>query len=358
MENTKKNNEIDIIGIIKRILKEGRLLGAFVLVFAVLGVIVALNKQKIYTTTVILAPEISGGSSLPESLSSIASMVGVNLGNAGGGVDAIYPQIYPDVLTSSDFIINLFDIPIKQQEDSVSKSYYKHLINDTKIPFWSYPSIWILKLIKKDSDEQNGNAKINNFKLTKKQNEILNLIRSNISCVVDKNTNVISISVNDFDPVVSATMADTIQKQLQQYITIYRTKKARNDVAYAQKLYNEARQQYVKARQAYGTYADANEDLLLESYKTKRDDLENEMQLRYNIYNQIAQQLQLAKAKVQEQTPVFSIIQGATVPLKPSSMPRSFLVIIYMFVGVLADAAWILYLRDIVKSKITKRKAQ
>ena len=180
----------------------------------------------------------------------------------------------------------------------------------------------------------------------------------NISCVVDKNTNVISISVNDFDPVVSATMADTIQKQLQQYITIYRTKKARNDVAYAQKLYNEARQQYVKARQAYGAYADANEDLLLESYKTKRDDLENEMQLRYNIYNQIAQQLQLAKAKVQEQTPVFSIIQGATVPLKPSSMPRSFLVIIYMFVGVLADAAWILYLRDIVKSKITKRKAQ
>ena len=66
----------------------------------------------------------------------------------------------------------------------------------------------------------------------------------------------------------------------------------------------------------------------------------------------------MAKAKVQEQTPVFSIIQGATVPLKPSSMPRSFLVIIYMFVGVLADAAWILYLRDIVKSKITKRKAQ
>ena len=152
-------------------------------------------------------------------------------------------------------------------------------------------------------------------------------------------------------------MADTIQKQLQQYITMYRTKKARNDVEYAQKLYDEARQQYVKARQAYGSYADANEDLLLESYKTKRDDLENEMQLRYNIYNQIAQQLQLAKAKVQEQTPVFSIIQGATVPLKASSMPRSFLVIIYMFVGVLADAAWVLYLRDIVKSKITKRKA-
>lgn len=357
MENTKKNNEIDILGIIKKVLKEGRLLLSFILIFAVIGVIVALNKQKIYTTTVILAPEISGGGSLPESLSSIASMVGVNLGNSGGGVDAIYPQIYPDVLTSSDFIINLFDVQVKQEKDSLYKTYYDHIINDAKIPFWAYPSIWISELLKDKDAEQDNNTRINNFKLTKKQNDILNFIRSNISCIVDKNTNVISISVNDFDPVVSATMADTIQKQLQQYITMYRTKKARNDVEYAQKLYDEARQQYVKARQAYGSYADANEDLLLESYKTKRDDLENEMQLRYNIYNQIAQQLQLAKAKVQEQTPVFSIIQGATVPLKASSMPRSFLVIIYMFVGVLADAAWVLYLRDIVKSKITKRKA-
>lgn len=357
MENTKKNNEIDILGIIKKVLKEGRLLLSFILIFAVIGVIVALNKQKIYTTTVILAPEISGGGSLPESLSSIASMVGVNLGNSGGGVDAIYPQIYPDVLTSSDFIINLFDIQVKQEKDSLYKTYYDHIINDAKIPFWAYPSIWISELLKDKDAEQDNNTRINNFKLTKKQNDILNFVRSNISCIVDKNTNVISISVNDFDPVVSATMADTIQKQLQQYITMYRTKKARNDVEYAQKLYDEARQQYVKARQAYGSYADANEDLLLESYKTKRDDLENEMQLRYNIYNQIAQQLQLAKAKVQEQTPVFSIIQGATVPLKASSMPRSFLVIIYMFVGVLADAAWVLYLRDIVKSKITKRKA-
>lgn len=358
MENTKKNNEIDILGIIKKVLEEGRLLLSFILIFAVIGVIVALNKQKIYTTTVILAPEISGGGSLPESLSSIASMVGVNLGNSGGGVDAIYPQIYPDVLTSSDFIINLFDVQVKQEKDSLYKTYYDHIINDAKIPFWAYPSIWISELLKDKDAEQDNNTRINNFKLTKKQNDILNFVRSNISCIVDKNTNVISISVNDFDPVVSATMADTIQKQLQQYITMYRTKKARNDVEYAQKLYDEARQQYVKARQAYGSYADANEDLLLESYKTKRDDLENEMQLRYNIYNQIAQQLQLAKAKVQEQTPVFSIIQGATVPLKASSMPRSFLVIIYMFVGVLADAAWILYLRDIVKSKITKRKAQ
>lgn len=357
MENTKRNNEIDVIGVIKKVMNESRLLFSFILIFAAVGVIVALNKQKVYTTTVILAPEISGSGSLPESLSSIASMVGVDLGASGGGVDAIYPQIYPDVLTSSDFIINLFNVQVKQEKDSVCKTYYDHIIKDAKIPFWSYPSIWISKLINGNDEEHGNNMRVNNFQLTKKQDKILKYIRSNISCIVDKNTSVISISVSDFDPVVSATMADTIQKQLQQYITMYRTKKARNDVEYAQKLYNEARLQYIKARQTYGAYADANEGLMLESYIAKKNDLENEMQLRYNIYNQIAQQLQLAKAKVQEQTPVFSIIQSATVPLKASSMPRSFIVIIYIFIGVMADVVWILYLRDIVKNKILKAKA-
>ena len=142
----RKSNEIDVIGIIKKVLKEWRLLMRFIIVFAIIGVVVALNKPKVYTTTVILAPEYSGGSALPEGLSSIASMVGVNIGGASkGGVDAIYPQIYPDVLTSSDFIIKLFDVKVQQEEDTTTKTYYRHLVEDEKIPFWNYPMIFLSK---------------------------------------------------------------------------------------------------------------------------------------------------------------------------------------------------------------------
>ena len=353
MENKKNSREIDIVGIAKKIFSEWKTLLVFVVVSAVIGVIVALNTPKSYTTTVILAPELSNGGALPEGLSNIASMVGMDLGGAtGGGMDAIYPQIYPDVLTSSDFILKLFDVKVKANDMNVSKSYYDHLVNDSKIPFWNYPKVWLSSIFK--SKGQKGHENLNPFNLTKEQDNVLNAVRSNISCIVDKNTNVISISVTDEDSRVSAIMADTIQKQLQKYITVYRTKKANNDLAYTKRLFSEATAQYIHAQEVYASYADANEDLLLESFKAKRDELENEMQLRYNIYNQTALQLQAAKAKVQERTPVFSVIQSSTIPIKASSTPRLFIVVAYIFLGAMLDALWILYIREWYKSRKNK----
>ena len=353
MENKRNSREIDIVGIAKKVFAEWKTLLVFAAFSAAVGVIVALNTPKAYTTTVILAPELSNGGALPEGLSNIASMVGVDIGGAsGGGMDAIYPQIYPDVLTSSDFIVSLFDVKVKQNGENTSKSYYDHLIYDAKVPFWKYPKVWLSMLFKPKGAK--GHKGLNPFSLTKEQNNILNAVRSNISCIVDKNTNVVSISVTDEDSRVSALMADTIQKQLQKYITVYRTKKAKNDLAYTKRLFTEAKAQYVRAQRAYATYADANVDLFLESYKAKRDELENEMQLRYNIYNQTALRLQAAKDKVQERTPVFSVIQSSSIPIKASSTPRLFIVVAYIFLGVVLDALWVLYIRAWYKSRKNK----
>lgn len=83
---------------------------------------------------------------------------------------------------------------------------------------------------------------------------------------------------------------------------------------------------------------------MLMSYQSKLEDLENDMQLKFNNYSQTAQQVQKAQAKIQENTPAFTVIQNATVPLKSSSMPRTLMVIIFVFVGVIADALWVLVL--------------
>lgn len=351
MAEKKPTKEIDVLGILKKILQEWKLTCKFIVAFAIIGVIVALNTPKRYTTNVILAPELANSSLLSGGLSNIASMMGVNLGASQSGMDAIYPLIYPDVLTSSDFILQLFNVKVRQKKDSISKTYYNHLIQDSKIPFWSYPSIWLSELFKSKDEEGNGKKGIDPFRLSKQQDGVLNAIRGSISCIVDKNTNVISISVSDIDPNVSAMMADTIQKQLQKYIIAYRTKKARNDLAYAEVLCKEAKKEYIQSQQEFSAYADANTGLLLESYKSKLNNLENDMQLKFNVFNQVSQQLQLAKAKVQEQTPAFSVIQSASVPLQASSFPRSFMVILYMLFGIAVAALWILYIRDFVRKR-------
>ena len=137
-------------------------------------------------------------------------------------------------------------------------------------------------------------------------------------------------------------MADSVKERLQTFITEYRTSKARNDLLYNQKLYKETKQRYEKARQRYAEFADANQDIILQTVRQRLTDLENEMQLQYNAYTQIAAQLLAAEAKVQEETPAFTTLQSATVPLIPEAPKKKKIVLVFLFLAFVATSVWVL----------------
>lgn len=346
------NHEIDIVAIVKKVIKDKWSLLVFFIIFAVLGVAVALMTPRTYSTDVVVAPELSSGS-MPEGLSDIASMVGVDLNNGNkSSVDAIYPQIYPDVISSNDFIVQLFNIPVTTEGAKNSKTYFDHITKDAKKGFWDYPKTWMGNIVKKITGKKDttnladASTVIDPVHLNKVQSDIRDAIRSQVTCVVDKKTNVITITAKDFDRFVSAEVADTVQKRLRNYIIEYRTKKFKQDVAYAQSLVDTAEAKYVKTRNAYTAFAEANTDVTQESFVTKRDEMENNMQMRYTNYTQALQQLQVAQAKLREHTPVFTVIQEASVPFKPSGTPRSLIVLGYVLAGLFFDAIWVLLLKQ------------
>jgi hypothetical protein len=343
---TKKmfGQELDLVSIVKKMLQEKKMLCYFFIGFAFFGVFYSLNKPKLWTATVVVAPEIESGLGMAEGLSDIASMVGVNIGG-GASMDAIYPDIYPDIFASTDFVLELMDVPVVMLEDTVVKTYKEHLEQDKKIALWSWPLIWIKQALA-SKDEEMDTKKINPFHLTKRQYELCEQIKGDIGCMIDKKTNVITISVTDEDPQVAAILADTLQSRLQQYITHYKTNKSRNDVEYYKSLLAQSKREYDKARQRYSSFADANMDVIVESMRAKINELENDMQLKYNTYSTINTQYQAAQARLQERTPAFTIIQSSSIPKKASSFPRSIQVILFGFLGIIFDAVWILYLRD------------
>lgn len=346
MDNdAKKTREIDLVALARKVLAEKRLLAKFVIAGAIIGVIVALGRPKAYTAEVLLAPEMSsGGLGMSESIMDMASSFGIDLGGKSS-VDAIYPEIYPTLMSSNDFMLQLLDIPVTLKGTNTTKTYCQHLQQDSKVPFWSYPRIWISSLFKKEEGKSGGNNGLDPFRLTQQEEDMIAGMRGAMSCVVDKKTSLITIGVTDQDPQVAAIMADSLQNRLQKYITDYRTKKARTDVAFYEKLFEEAKNNYQEAQLRYATFADSNAEVVLHSFMAKREELENEMQLKSNLYTQIATQLQTARAKVQERTPAFIIIQGATVPNRSSSTPRSFIVLLFVALSIAADAAWILFRR-------------
>ena len=159
---------------------------------------------------------------------------------------------------------------------------------------------------------------------------------------VDKKTGIISIKTTAQDALICKALADSACAHLQAFITEYRTKKAIIDKEYYKQLTEEAKENYEKARRLYASYADANSEVVLASYRTKLDDLENDMQLKFNAYTALSNQLQQAKAKVQERTPAFSILKGASVPIKASKPKRMIFVLAMLIFATLATSAYLL----------------
>jgi capsule polysaccharide export protein KpsE/RkpR len=284
------------------------------------------------------------------SLGNIASAMGAKIG-MGGSTDAIYPQFYPDIISSTSFLVSLFNINVRSSDGKISASLYDYCAKYQKSPWWSILDLKFL-FNKPSKGIKKG---ITPFNLTESQNNIAMTIKNMISCSVDRETSVITLKVTCQDAMISAVLADSVRVRLQEFITDYRTNKARNDLAYMQNLYEESKAQYVKAQQLYASYADANQDLMLESFKAKENSLENEMQLQYNIYTQVAQQLQAAKAKVQEKTPVYAVLQPATVPLLPSAPHKSVIVVVCLLIAVFVITIWIM-VADTVKSLFHDKK--
>ena len=256
--------------------------------------------------------------------------------------------MYPDICASNDFVIPLWNMAVRTEDHSLNTTLYDYLAHHQKNTWWNVGLYWATHLFsKEDADTEAGASSdpsidVNPFHLSKEQDHVAGAIKNMIKCSIDKKTDVITITVSAQDPLVAATVADSVQHALQAFITDYRTTKARQDLEYMEKLFDEARTEYEQARLRYTSYADSNNELILEAYKAKQEDLENDMQLRYNIYSQMAQRLELAKAKVQEETPAFSVIQSATVPLKKSKPKRSMIIVGMMILSFMGTLLWVM----------------
>jgi len=305
----------------------------------IVSAFITLCIPNYYTCTVKLAPELSGSKGT-SSLASIASSFGFNVGNTNLSSDAILPTLYPDLINSVAFRASLFPIKVQKEEEDSLMTYYEYLLDGQSLPWWTIVAKISFDWVKSLIIEKEESEKVNPFRLTKEQYSIVKEMEKKVICNVDKRTLVITINVTDNDPLIAATMADSVQVRLQDYITDYRTRKARIDLAYNQKLFQEAKDRYEIARKRYAAYSDANRNVLFENKRSERRELENEMQLQFRTYSQVAAQLQLAEAKVQEETPAFTTLQPATVPIKKDGPKRILLCLFSLFVVFIATSAY------------------
>ena len=236
-------------------------------------------------------------------------------------------------MKDNGFATTLFKVNVETIDKKIHTDYYNYLKYHTKTTWWEKSYTWALKKLTPKNASNTVSAKFDPYQLSKADDDLVKGMRGNIKISTDKKTGIISIATVAQDPMVAKMLADATRKQLQEYIIEYRTKKLRNDVEHYQSLVNQAKQEYEKVRKEYGKISDADMDVVLESVKLKQNDLENDMQLKYNTYTTLVAQLKAADAKLQEHTPVFTTIQGAEVPVRPSG-PKRMLFVLEVFISV------------------------
>ena len=352
MANTQnERKDIDIVGLILLLWDKRKRIITNCFIGGVISIIVAFSIPKEYTSSVVLAPESSSGSSAVSGLGALASMAGVNLGGLSGSEDALYPELYPQIISSTPFLCDLMTLQVETKDGELCTTLYDYLTEHQKKTWWSKLIKAPIKMVKNlisesvvDTIAPTNGADMN---MTRKQYLTLQSLNNKISVIVDRGNFVITLYVTMQDQKIAAYVASVVADKLQEYIGAYRSAKARKDLAYTEMLYKEAQEKYYTAQQAYAKYVDQHQGVVKMQYQIEQNRLSNEQDLAFNVYNQLAQQLEMARAKVAESTPVCVMMQPAIMPIKASSPKKMMIGLLYVFLAFFGTTAWI-----IVKDRI------
>lgn len=335
--------QIDWMGILRQVLAIRKKLYKAAAVGVVLGILIALGTPKQYTVSITLSPEMGSSKSGSGLASMAASFPGGSIGS--DSPDALNATLTPDIVASTPFLLELFDARVVSQDKQIDTTFTAYL-DEQKSSWMGYvlkaPGMAIsgIKSLFSDKEEKTATIQKGAIELNEKDAAKLEGLRQQIMADVDKKTAITTLSVTLQDPKVTATIADSMVSKLQQYITAYRTSKAKEDCQYLEKLFKERQQEYYDAQQRYARYVDANSNVVFQSTLAERERLQNDMNLAYQVYGQVAQQLQVARAKVQEEKPVFAVVEPAVVPLKPSGTSRKVILLGVVFLAVAFTGAW------------------
>ena len=340
-------DRIDLFELIKTVWDGRWLIAKTVALFIVLGLIVALGSPEEYESQVRLMPETQQQSSLG-GLGGLARQFGVNTGPQQM-TEGIPPNLYPDITQSTVFLRELLDYEVSLPDNGGTITLMDYFREHQSASLSGVLSRYTIRLPFtvlgwfRSSGEVEITASVRELAVSEKMQrlvrmsreewEILRNLRDRISADVNRESGVVAISVKMQDDVIAADVADEVVVRLSKYITDYRTEKARRDVEFIEQRYEEARERFEEAQRELARFNDENRGQLTALARTEEQLLQSQYNLTFNLYNSMAERLEEARIKLQEETPVVNVLEQAAVPDRRSEPKRAQIMIIYTILG-------------------------
>lgn len=322
-EREDDSSSISYKALFKIIWKEKILFFLIPIVVGGLGLWYAFSLQEEFTANGRILPELQSKGGKFGGLQGLASLAGLDLGNIEG-TEAIRPDLYPDVLKSTPFFLELFKQTVTTRDNkqiSFENFYHSVVEQGREIPE---------KYTKKFPVKENGFLVLNPVNETRIEN-----LKKRIQVGIDKKSGIINISVKMPDPVVAAGVARFSMIYLTEYVTRYRIDKAKKDLSFLEEKVDAARGKFYSTQTKKAQYSDQFQlpTMRLQSADIQRERLESEYRMSSAFYNELLKKYEEAKIKVQQETPVFQVLEPPVVPTKKSEPKKASILLVALFLG-------------------------
>ncbi|WP_320053585.1 Wzz/FepE/Etk N-terminal domain-containing protein [uncultured Acetobacteroides sp.] len=341
---TKKSGEIeiDLLELARNLWDNRKFILKVTSIFAAIGLFVAIFSAKEYTSSVTMVPQLGDGKSKAGGLAGLAAMAGVNLGDMGGG-DVLSPTIYPKIMASVPFQKDLMYTKVKFDNIPHEITLYDYYTNEDYQPFNLFVSIKkytiglpvvIIKAVKGEISEKGvGNRVSKYLRLSQKEDAIAKLLSSKVSLAINEKEGTLNLTANMPEALASTQVVEAARLLLQKYITDFKVDKVKQNLDFIQQRYNEAKASFEQKQMQLAAFKDGNRNVILASAQTTGDRINAEYTLLYSVYSELAKQLEQAKIKVKDATPVLTVVEPAVVPNIKSKPNRPMILVVYSFLG-------------------------
>jgi len=335
------DDEIDLIQLVKTLWVGRRTVVKTTFVFMALGLFVALFSAKEYTASITMVPQSAeGGSKLGGDLGGLAAMAGINLGSVGGG-SSISPSLYPKIIASVPFQKELMQtlISIEGEKEEVTFAYYYKVIHRPGLfEIVKKYTIGLPRFIKEFFRNEVALSRANHeasslLTISYREKRLMEKLSDQISLEVNDKDGYVSIYARMPEARQAAEMVQGAQELLQEVITNFKIKKAKEQMTFVEERYAEKEAAFSAAQNKLARFRDQNRNVSTAVAQTQLERLQSEFSMASSVYIELAKQLETQKIQVKEDTPVFTIVEPAVVPLQRSKPKRLITLIIYTFLG-------------------------
>jgi len=342
-------NEIDLLELGRMLWNARKSILKVTVIFAALGLFIAIFSAKEYTSSVTMVPQLSDSKSKAGGLVGLAAMAGVNLGDMGSN-DALSPTIYPTIMKSVIFKKELMQTLVTFDNISKPISLYDYYTNNSYEPFSLFSFIAkytiglpgvILKLIKGDAVLPLDTVKIGScLRQSQEESMVADILDSKVSLEVNGKDGILTLTANMPEATVSTQVVEATRVLLQKYITDFKVDKVKQNLDFINERYIEAKLKFEEKQRQIAVFRDGNRHVVLALGGTQEELLNSEYNLCYGVYSELAKQLEQAKIKVKETQPILTVVEPAVVPLQKSKPNRPLIIIGFVFIGLFGSIVW------------------